>query len=447
MATIAKVTNGASAASALNYALGKGQPMGHDTDCWLEEHQLERLDTLDNDRAVAVGGTNGIDPAIAKEQFKAVQKAFNQTRRRNQVLRLTQSFAKNELSALTPADWQRTNDLGVELAQRLYPDYQAVVYTHLDGQNHVLHNHIIVNKVNLITGKKMREPKGRAVERARRANDQIAQQEGWHILEPVREHQSVTEQALTQKHAYSYMHDLRNRIDTVMQDTAVSNFKTFSARLKQSGVNVSIRGQNVSYAFLDTNNKQRRARGKRLGTDYDKEALEHELARRTREQEQQLAKQDETRLTELTRATAHTDTALEQREREVDSSKSATASANTALKQREPAVAQLTNTSRQLDHQAKTVGTTHNTTRHRLRDAIKPIADGVQRLTKQVDRFISDRLAVLKQLTARNEQYEHAEKERKLADLTKHNQRQGVPKSQQNQPHLTDHRNRGGRAR
>ncbi|MEQ6219691.1 hypothetical protein ABMB44_13600 [Levilactobacillus brevis] len=44
----------------------------------------------------------------AKEQFKAVQQAFNQTQRQNQVRRITQSFADNELSALNPSDWQKS---------------------------------------------------------------------------------------------------------------------------------------------------------------------------------------------------------------------------------------------------------------------------------------------------------------------------------------------------
>ncbi|NLR19671.1 relaxase/mobilization nuclease domain-containing protein, partial [Lactobacillus sp. LC28-10] len=144
MATIAKITNGASAASALNYALGKDKELHNDTKQWLEDNRLERPPELTNCRAVAVGGTNGIDISIANEQFKIVQQAFNQTARRNQVLRITQSFALNELDPTNTRDWQRANDLGCELAEKLYPDYQTAVYTHLDGQNHILHNHIII---------------------------------------------------------------------------------------------------------------------------------------------------------------------------------------------------------------------------------------------------------------------------------------------------------------
>ena len=40
MATIAKISNGASAASALNYALGQDTPMHEKTEQWLQDHQL-----------------------------------------------------------------------------------------------------------------------------------------------------------------------------------------------------------------------------------------------------------------------------------------------------------------------------------------------------------------------------------------------------------------------
>lgn len=349
MATIAKVTTGASASSALNYALGQDKAMHNDTERWLEEHQLERPDDLKNCRAVAVGGTNGIDPMIAKEQFKAVQQAFNQTQRQNQVRRITQSFADNELNARNPSDWQKANDLGCALAEKLYPDYQSAVYTHIDGEHHILHNHIIVSKVNLETGKKMQDTQGHSVDSIRNVNDEIAKEQGWQVIAPVREHQSQAEHDLTKKGEYSYMHDLRSRIDTVMQDTSICDFKTFSDVLGQSGVIVRERGQSFSYAFLDANNKQRRARGKRLGTDYDKEAIDNELARRTRERTaQQLDREDQSRATELVRETTSTDTALEQRERQAQS--------------RKPRIDQ-------------------------LRNAVKPIADHLQHFTGAVREF------------------------------------------------------------
>ncbi|ALG27477.1 relaxase (plasmid) [Lactiplantibacillus plantarum] len=415
MPTIAKISSGASASSALNYALGKNKGMHNDTERWLDDHDLKQPEALQNCRAVAVGGTNGVMPEIAPEQFKLTREAYNQTQQRNQVQRIVQSFSADELDPTTPGNWQRANDLGVELAEKLYPDYQTAVYTHIDGQNHVLHNHIIVNKVNLETGHKLRERPGEAVERARQINDRLAEREHWQVITPVREHQSKTEQDLTKKGQYSYMHDLRSRIDSVMADTSVIDFKTFSERLTKSKVNVSVRGQNVSYAFLDANHKQRRARGKRLGADYDKEAILSELERRTRERTaQQLNRDDQSRADSALRETERTDTALEQRERQAQS--------------RKPRIDQ-------------------------LRNAVKPIADHLQHFTGAVREFAGK----VEQRVIDSKLYKDVASRFK-ADLAKQEQarqnaikqdlaKRMAPKKQPQQPQRSYYREPEGRSR
>lgn len=415
MPTIAKISSGASASSALNYALGQDKGLHNDTKHWLDDHDLKQPEALQNCRAVAVGGTNGVMPEIAPEQFKLTREAYNQTQQRNQVQRIVQSFSADELDPTNMGNWQRANDLGVELAEKLYPDYQTAVYTHIDGQNHVLHNHIIVNKVNLETGHKLRERPGEAVKRARQINDRLAEREHWQVIAPVREHLSKTEQDLTNKGQYSYMHDLRSRIDTVMQDTSICDFKTFSDVLAKSGVNVSVRGQNVSYAFLDANKKQRRARGKRLGTDYEKETILNELERRTRERTaQQLDRDDQSRTDSALRETERTDTALEQRERQAQS--------------RKPRIDQ-------------------------LRNAVKPIADHLQHFAGAVREFAGK----VEQRVIDSKLYKDVASRFK-ADLAKQEQarqnaikqdlaKRMAPKKQPQQPQRSYYREPEGRSR
>ena len=315
MATIAKISNGASAASALNYALGQDRPMHEKTEQWLQDHQLERPVELTNCRAVAVGGTNGIDPFIAKEQFDVVRQLHNQTKESNQVLRIPQSFALDELNPKVQKDWQKANDLGVELAENLYPNHQSAVYTHLDGKNHVLHNHIIVNKVNLETGKKLREQKGESVQR-------LASRENWHILEPPKERQTETEKELIAKNEYSYMDDLRERINKSLQDVSVSSYETFKERLSDNGVILSERGQTFSYAFLDANNKQRRARETRLGSDFGRETILHELENRARQNEFSAVEQREPAITPLERDTQQRESEIVSLEQAIEPRKS-----------------------------------------------------------------------------------------------------------------------------
>ena len=304
MATIAKISNGASAASALNYALGQDRPMHEKTEQWLQDHQLERPVELTNCRAVAVGGTNGIDPFIAKEQFDVIRQLHNQTKESNQVLRITQSFALDELNPKVQKDWQKANDLGVELAENLYP------------------NHIIVNKVNLETGNKLREQKGESVQRAREMNDRLASRENWHILEPPKERQTETEKELIAKNEYSYMDDLRERINKSLQDVSVSSYEAFKERLSDNGVILSERGQTFSYAFLDANNKQRRARETRLGSDFGRETILHELENRARQNEFRAVEQGEPAITPLERDTQQRESEIVSLEQAIEPRKS-----------------------------------------------------------------------------------------------------------------------------
>ena len=112
------------------------------------------------------------------------------------------------------------------------------------------------------------------------------------------------------------MDDLRERINKSLQDVSVSSYKTFKERLSDNGVILSERGQTFSYAFLDANNKQRRARETRLGSDFGRETILHELENRARQNEFRAVEQREPAITPLERDT-------QQRESEIVSLKQA----------------------------------------------------------------------------------------------------------------------------
>ena len=397
MATIAKISNGASAASAINYALGHDRPMHEKTEQWLQDNQLERPVELAKCRAVAVGGTNGIDPFIAKEQFDVVRQLHNQTKESNQVLRITQSFALNELNPKIQNDWQKANDLGVELAEKLYPNHQSAVYTHLDGKNHVLHNHIIVNKVNLETGKKLREKKGESVQRARELNDQIAFRENWYILEPPKERQTDTEKELLAKNEYSYMDDLRGRINQSLQDVSVSSYEAFKERLSTYGIILSERGQTFSYAFLDANNKQRRARETRLGSDFGRETILHELENRTRQNEFSAFEQREPTITPLERDT-------QQRESEIVSLEQAIEPRKSESLKRESTINRFIDTIKQLAGRVPEL--THRVTRKLKQTKEKILDDFERRFSKDMKNYEQEQQKSLEKQANRDVQSE-----------------------------------------
>ncbi|MDN8817635.1 relaxase/mobilization nuclease domain-containing protein, partial [Staphylococcus aureus] len=76
--------------------------------------------------------------------------------------------------------------------------------------------------------------------------------------------------------------DLREKIENAKDHT--SDFKSFSEHLEKSGIEFKVRGKNVSYKPENVN---KWVRGKTLGVDYDKGALEYEFERREREEEKE----------------------------------------------------------------------------------------------------------------------------------------------------------------
>lgn len=103
--------------------------------------------------------------------------------RSNRTITLVQSWSKDELSRDNPADVQKANAMGVELAQRLAPDSPYVVATHTDSKSGCVHNHIILLNHDLNTGKAA--PKRASNWHAVKAvNDSVMRDWGMRTLQP-----------------------------------------------------------------------------------------------------------------------------------------------------------------------------------------------------------------------------------------------------------------------
>lgn len=76
---------------------------------------------------------------------------------------------------------QEVHAIGLELAQKLFPEYEVVVATHVDTEH--LHNHLIVNSVSCANGRKLHQ-NAADLQRQRRVNDEICMAHGLRILEP-----------------------------------------------------------------------------------------------------------------------------------------------------------------------------------------------------------------------------------------------------------------------
>ncbi|MEJ7233246.1 relaxase/mobilization nuclease domain-containing protein, partial [Staphylococcus epidermidis] len=62
------------------------------------------------------------------------------------------------------------NQLGLELAEKIAPNHQVAVYTHADTDH--VHNHIVINSIDLETGRKYQSNKKQR-EFVKKANDDI----------------------------------------------------------------------------------------------------------------------------------------------------------------------------------------------------------------------------------------------------------------------------------
>lgn len=125
-----------------------------------------------------VAGHNCV-PQSSYIEFLTTKKRFHKTEGR-QFYHFVQSFAEGD--RLTP---QLANAIGVELAEKEFPDFEVLVATHIDTGH--LHNHLIVNSVSCVDGRKLHQ-NSLDLQHHRDVNDQICLAHGLSVLPKSRKH-------------------------------------------------------------------------------------------------------------------------------------------------------------------------------------------------------------------------------------------------------------------
>ena len=212
------------------------------------------------------------DIDYAKSSFKQTRALYGKENG-IQAHTVIQSFKPGEV---TP---EQCNQLGLELAKKIASNHQVAVYTHTDKEH--VHNHIVINSIDLETGRKYQSNKQQR-NFVKQANDDICREHGLSVPErdTAKLRYTQAEKSLIEKDQFSWKDDLREKIEHAKEHT--SDFKSFSEQLEKSGIEFKVRGKNVSYKPENVN---KWVRGKTLGQDYDKGALEYEFERREREEE------------------------------------------------------------------------------------------------------------------------------------------------------------------
>ncbi|MDY4646671.1 MAG: relaxase/mobilization nuclease domain-containing protein [Aerococcus suis] len=239
-----------------------------------------RLVNYAEKRAVLKDGLN-LDVDYAKSQFKQVREVYgNQGKTQAYASRI--SFSPKEFDPTNEYDQQKALDIAKEVYQKTYPNQQVALYEHADTD--ALHIHAVIGAIDLETGKKMHGNWQEYREKLVHNTDEIVQKHGLEVtkVDPKRyEKRSMAEIKMHDRGQPTWKDQIRQAVDSTMSNPLIRDFQTFRDDLNQKTIDVWERGKDLTYQLTGTNYK---ARGNKLGTAYQKEAIYNELERRTRDQ-------------------------------------------------------------------------------------------------------------------------------------------------------------------
>jgi hypothetical protein len=220
------------------------------------------------------------DIDYAKSSFKATREMYGKTDG-NEGHVVIQSFKPNEV---TP---EQCNQLGLELAEKIAPNHQVAVYTHNDTDH--VHNHIVINSIDLETGKKFNNNK-KALHDIRQANDKVCQSHNLSIPEEkAKLRYTQAEQNIIDKSdndTASWKNQVRMAIEETKEQA--TDFDDFKQRLETKGVEVSrVTNKTITYLHIEENKK---VRGNKLGEDYEKGEIVNAINKQKQSPEQPVRK-------------------------------------------------------------------------------------------------------------------------------------------------------------
>lgn len=170
-------------------------------------------------------------PRSSYLEFRTTKKRFHKTDGR-QFYHFVQSFSDQD--KLTP---QQANEIGLELAEKEFPNFEVVVATHVDTGH--IHNHLVVNSVSCVDGKKLHQ-NAADLQHHRDVNDQICQAHGLSVL-PKSQKRS-RKKSMTPGEYQSGLHGTSWKLDLIYAINEALEYagdrKSFIANMEQEGYQV-----------------------------------------------------------------------------------------------------------------------------------------------------------------------------------------------------------------
>ena len=205
----------------------------------------------------------------ALSEMQLTKERFRKTDGR-QYYHFVQSFAAAD--DLTPRE---ALAIGLELAQREFPDFEVLVATHIDTD--ILHSHLIVNSVSFRDGRKLHQSAA-DLQAQRLANDEICAAHHLSILPPpqkqVKEKRMGTREYRSAAKGESWKFRLMNAIDQCMR--YASTKEEFISLMESEGYPVRWAATRKSITY--TTPQGMKCRDDRLHeSKYTKEVMEREF--------------------------------------------------------------------------------------------------------------------------------------------------------------------------
>ena len=215
-----------------------------------------------------VSGVN-CSPETALEEMNATKNLYHKTGGRL-YYHLVQSFPSGY--EIEP---ELAHKIAVELAEKVFNNYEVVVATHIDREH--IHSHFVFNSVSFEDGKKYHSNK-ETVEELMKFSDEMCQKYGVHTLKaPEKKMKKVflsDREYRSAKKGESFKWELMNVINQVMKQA--KSKKQFCCLMKQQGYDV--RWEDTRKYITYTCPNKRKCRDNKLhGERYRKENMEYEF--------------------------------------------------------------------------------------------------------------------------------------------------------------------------
>lgn len=177
--------------------------------------------------------------------LKAKAETLQKTKHVSPMVSIIQSFnnKQDKLDYTNSSDCKYVNDLGVELANKLYPNSDFLVVTHNDGTNHNLHNHILVLNYDYKLKHALR--KNRNLYKMRHVNDELMRDCGLSVVKKSKNLEKTTFE--TKRIASEDKNWREHDFDTILKTKISSakknskSFTEFSDLLGKGGIEVKSR--------------------------------------------------------------------------------------------------------------------------------------------------------------------------------------------------------------